>query len=187
MKKWKCKKSELVYDSKYLKVRKDLVELPNGELKEWTYWDCKDSAMVLGKTTDNKLVMIKQYRYMTDCEVIEFPSGYLNPKESIKKAAKREFEEETSYRVASPLIKLGAFYETYGQLNKRMHIFFASKVVRVSKNIKSDDDVSEDIKVKLVDFKKAVNLALENKILAMGSSLAILLLKEKMKKGYIKI
>jgi len=38
MKKWKCKKSELIIDTKFFKVRKDIVELPTKELQEWTSW-----------------------------------------------------------------------------------------------------------------------------------------------------
>ena len=72
MKKWKCLKSELAFDAKFFKVRKDVVELPDGQQKEWTFWDSPDSAMVLGMTKDKKLVMIRQYRYMVGDEVIEF-------------------------------------------------------------------------------------------------------------------
>ena len=89
MKKWKCIKSELAFDSRYFKVRRDIVELPSGEKKEWTYWDSSDSAMVLGITRDKKLVMIRQYRYLTGGEVIEFPSGRKEESETIEDGAKR--------------------------------------------------------------------------------------------------
>ncbi|TAK95459.1 NUDIX hydrolase [Patescibacteria group bacterium] len=180
MNKWKRLKSELAYDSKFFKVRKDLVELPSGEQKKWTYWDSPDSAMVLGMTQDKKLVMIKQYRYMADDEVIEFPSGYNHGAETIEAGAQREFEEETVYSCSS-LSPLGTFYETYGQLNRKIHLFFADNVVRMEQKIDSGDYVPEDIEVVLVDFKEAVDMAVKNKIVAMGSALAILLLKEKLK------
>lgn len=179
MKKWECLKSELVFDSRYFKVRRDSVRLPNGEEKEWTYWDSGDSAMVLGMTQDKKLVMIKQYRYMVDDVVIEFPSGSCEKTETIEESAKREFEEETGY-VASSLLKLGSFYETYGQLNRRIHLFFAENISKSEKTIGPKDDVQEDIEVVLVDFERAVEMAQKNEIVAMGSALAILLLKEKL-------
>lgn len=181
MKKWKCLRSELALDSKYFKVRKDIVELPSGEKKEWTYWDSPDSAMVLGMTDDKKLAMIKQYRYMVDNNVIEFPSGYNQSAESIEESARREFEEETGYTCDS-LIKLGAFYETYGQLNRKIHLFFAKDICKLDQKIDSNDYVPEDIEVVLVDFDSAVEMALKNEIVAMGSALAILLLKEKIDK-----
>lgn len=186
MKKWKCLNSELILDSKYFKVKKDIVELPNGERKEWTYWDSSDSAMVIGLTKDKKLVMIRQYRYMVNDEVIEFPSGYNQAAETIEKGAKREFEEETGYTCGS-LIRLGSFYETYGQLNRRIHLFFAKEVKKLKQKIDSGDYVPENIKVVLVDYDKAVKMALENEIVAMGSALAILLLKEKINSKEIKL
>jgi len=182
MKKWKCKKSEIVYDSKYFRVRKDLVELPNGELKEWTYWDSVDSILIIGRTKSGKMVMIKQFRYLTNAVEIEFPAGYCKKGESVKEGAKREFEEETGYKIGPALIKLGAFWETYGQLNRRIHLFFADNVEKIDKKKQeSEDDVYEETQVQLVGFNKAVEWAVKNKITATPVALAILLLKEKLK------
>jgi len=186
MKNWKKKKSELVLDTKFFKVRKDIVELPTKEIKEWIYWDSQDSAMVLGMTRDKKLVMIKQYRYLVDDEVIEFPSGGLHDGENAEAGAEREFEEESGFQCKS-LQKLGSFYETYGCLNRQIHIFFAKNVFKSRQKLDQGENGFEDIKVKLIDFEKAIKLALENKIVAMGSSLAILLLKEKIERGKIKL
>jgi ADP-ribose pyrophosphatase len=181
MKKWKKIDSKIVYDSKYFKVRRDIVQLPNQEKKEWTYWDSRDSAMVIGMAEKKKLIMIKQYRYLVKGEVIEFPSGSLKEGEDIKKAAEREFSEETGYEIKSPLLKLGSFYETYGQLNRKIHLFFTENAVKAKRNSVADDDINEETEVLLVSFNQAVKLAVENKIVAMGSALAILLLKEKFK------
>ena len=181
MKKWECQKSELILNRKYFKVKKDTVKLPTNEIKKWIYWDSKDSVMVIGITKDGKLIVIKQYRYLVGSEVIEFPSGGIHDNESIKKAAKREFEEESGFKCGS-LVKLGSFYETYGQLNRKIHIFFSNNITRSKQNLDNGERGFEDIKVEFVDFEEAVKLASENKILAMGSSLAVLLLKEKIER-----
>lgn len=181
MKKWKTISSKIVYDTKYFKVRQDIVELPDKERKEWTYWDSRDSAMVIGMTREKKLIMIRQYRYLVKSEVIEFPSGSLKKDEVAEKAAEREFREETGYEIKSPLSKLGEFYETYGQLNRKIHLFFAKNAVKVKQNFAADEDIKEETEVLLVSFNQALKMAVENKIVAMGSALAILLLKEKFK------
>ena len=186
MERWKCLKSELVLDSKYLKVKKDIVKLPNGDKKEWVYWDSPDSAMVLGMTKDKKLIMIKQYRYMVDDQVIEFPSGYNQDAETIEDGARREFEEETGYS-SGALTKLGAFYETYGQLNRKIHLFFTKDIVKLKQKVDSGDYIPEDTEVMLIDYNQAVEMASKNKIVAMGSALAILLLKENVDNGKIKL
>ena len=184
MKKWKCEKSELIFNERYFKVRKDTIKLPTNEIKKWIYCDSNDSVMVLGMTENKKLIIIKQYRYLVGNEVIEFPSGEIHNNENIEKAAKREFEEESGFKCNS-LIKLGSFYETYGQLNRQIHIFFTNDLIKSRQDLDSGKRGFEDIKVELVDFEKAIKLALENKIVAMGSSLAILLLKEKIEKKEI--
>jgi len=181
MKKWKCKKSEIILDTKFLRVRKDLVELPTKEQKEWVYWDSKDSAMVIGMT-GSKVVMISQYRYLPDDEVIEFPSGGLEGHETPEECAKREFEEETGYKCNS-LVKLGAFYETFSQLNRKIHIFFSNDIVKTSQKL----DSGEDISVMLVDFKKAMEMTRKNGIVSAESALAVLLLKAKIDAKEIKI
>lgn len=186
MKKWKCLNSQIILEAPRFKVRQDTLKLPNGEIKEWPYWDSLDSAMILGMTPERKLVMIRQYRYLVGDEVIEFPAGGLEENENVSEAAKREFEEETGYK-ADSFIKLASVYETYSQLNRQIHIFFTKNIRKSRQNPDRGKRGYEDIKVELIDLEDAVQLALENKIAAMGCSLAILLLNEKIKRGEIKI
>ena len=113
-------------------------------------------------------------------------SGGLHDDENIESAAKREFEEESGFKCNS-IVKLESFYETYGQLNRQIHIFFTNDITESKQNLDNGKRGFEDIKVELVDFEKVVKLALENKIVAMGSSLAVLLLKEKIERKEIVI
>jgi len=186
MKKWRCKETKVVFETKHFRVREDIVELPSRGLKEWVYWDSVDSVMVIAMTKKKKLVMIRQYRYLVGGEVIEFPSGALHKNENVKDGVRREFEEETGFKCGL-LVKLGSFYETYGQLNRQIHPFFTKDVVKFKQNLDKGKRGFEDIKVEFVDFDKVVELALKNKVVAMGSSLAILLLKEKIDRGEIKL
>ena len=182
MEKWKCKKTELILDTPVFKVRKDLVQLPSGKTMDWTYWDSRDSAMIVGITKDKKLILIEQYRYLVGKTVIEFPAGGLNGSENIKVGAKREFREETGYE-CNFLVKLGSFYETYGQLNRKIHIFFAKVQGKASQ--KRENPEHERTRVKFVTFKEAVNFALTNKFQSTPNAAAILLLKEKINKREI--
>ena len=178
MQKWKCKKSEVIIDTKFFKARKDTVELPTKELQEWTYCFTNDSVMTLAVTKERKIFMVRQYRYFAEDETIEFPSGLIKDNETIEDAAKREFEEETGFKCNS-LVKLGSFYESFGQMKRKAHIFFARDLIKSNQNLDSGEDGYEDIEVELVDFNDAVKLAIENKIIETASALAILLLKEK--------
>lgn len=180
MNKWQKISSKLILDTPFFRVRQDKIVLPTNQEKDWLYWDSPDSAMVLGITNDKKLVMIKQYRYLVGREVMEFPSGSLYQDEKPEAGARREFEEETGYQCGD-LVYLGAYYETYGQLNRRIHIFYSIVTQKSSQKLDSGKYGYEDIKVVLVDIKKAEEMAMNNAIDAMGSTLAVLLLLKKLK------
>jgi len=184
MNKWVKKSSKIVLDDKFMQIKKDEVELPNGDIIPWTYWDSNDSAMVIAMDKNRKLIMIRQYKYLVQDHVLEFPSGGLDASEDPEVGAKREFTEETGYRCEG-LVKLGSFYEIYSQLNRQIHIFFGNNAEFFEKSLDKGEEGYEDIEVKLVDFEKAVALAKEDKIVAMGSALAILLLNEKVNKKEI--
>jgi len=184
--KWKCKKSEIILDAKYMKVRKDTVELPNKEIKEWVYWDSRDSVMILGMTRSKKLIMIRQYRYLVGKEVIEFPAGGVDRGESVLAAARREFQEETTYQ-CHRLIKFGVFYESYGQVSRKIHLFFTPDVQKVKKKVEQGPRWYEEIKVKLVSLEEAVGLARKNVILETGQALSVLLLKDSIDRKEIRI
>lgn len=179
MKKWRCEKSERIMETPNFKVQQDDVILPNGEKKEWVYWDSRDSALVIGITPEKKLVMIKQYRYLVGHDVIEFASGGLHENEDPEVGARREFEEETGYRCGD-LMKLGSFYETYGQLNRRIHIYYSKDVTKHHQNQDFGERGYKNIKVQLFSLEEVVKMAISGKIDAMGSTLAIMLLKEKL-------
>jgi ADP-ribose pyrophosphatase len=181
MSKWEKIKTERVFDHKYFKVNKDIVKLPDGRTIDWFYWFSEDSAMVAALTADNKLVMIRQYRYLPDETALEFPSGKGNDDESMESCAKREFEEETGFECGK-LTKLGEFYETMAQLNRKIHIYFAADA-KPAENRKRSLDENEDIEVVLVDVADAVSSVREGKISSMGSSLAIMLLKDYLNKN----
>lgn len=174
MKKWKKIKTERVFDHKYFKVNQDTVELPDGRRTEWYYWDSKDSAMVVPVTTDGKLVMIKQYRYLPDQEALEFPSGHSDIDETMEACAMRELEEETGYR-CEKLVKLGEFFETMGQLNRKIHIFIGQNATKLEQPVAKQDENEQIEKVVKMDLDEVVKMVVDKKVISMGTSLAVLL------------
>ncbi|MCX6809737.1 MAG: NUDIX hydrolase [Candidatus Berkelbacteria bacterium] len=180
MKNWKKIKTERVFDHKYFKVNKDLVELPDGRKIDWLYWDSADSAMIVPITPSGKLIMIRQFRYLPNQIALEFPSGHGNPNESIEECAKRELAEETGYECIG-LIKLGEFFETMGQLNRKIHMFIGKNAVKIPGPVVSSDP-NENIEIVQIKLDEAVKMVNEKKIISIGTSLAILLAKENLKK-----
>jgi ADP-ribose pyrophosphatase len=80
---------------------------------------------------DHKFLMVKQFRLPVGGATIEFPAGGINPNESKRDAAAREFIEETGYgfremNYLGPIYPLPARSDTIG------HVFVATDIHKVS-------------------------------------------------------
>lgn len=85
-KKWKKISSEMALDEKWFRVRKDVVELPNGTvLNDYFLWLSGDVSSVVPVTQNNEFIFVKQYKYGSDEEMIEFPAGFVEEKEDFRK------------------------------------------------------------------------------------------------------
>ncbi len=82
---WKTKKSEYLIDSKWLKVRKDHVLLPNGvELDDYFVIEKKDVALVVAMNDREEIILKKEYRYPMDEVLTERPGNryWIYPRKS---------------------------------------------------------------------------------------------------------
>ena len=99
IKPWKTKKSEIVFDEhKSIRIRKDKVELPSGEIfHDFYLWLEGDVVLIVPITKDGDLLLVKQYKHGAGGIVVEFPAGLVEDNEKPKEAAVRELREETGY------------------------------------------------------------------------------------------
>ncbi len=116
--------SKTVFKGKILTLELDEVELPDGKT---AYRECVrhsgGSAVLFVK--DNKVLLVKQFRYVYGKPIYEIPAGKLNDGEDAKIAAARELEEETGYK--AELSHLLDIYPTPGYTDEIIHIYFADK------------------------------------------------------------
>ena len=63
---------------------------------------------VVARTTDERFVMVRQFRHGTQQMSLETPGGIIDADESPETAALRELREETGYTTDQPLLRLGA-------------------------------------------------------------------------------
>ena len=70
--------SETVYDGTFLDVRKDIVNLPDGNTSTREWINHPGAACTIPIMSDGKLALIKQYRYPVQSTMIELPAGKLD-------------------------------------------------------------------------------------------------------------
>ena len=131
--------SEYVFRGKVIDVRRDEVLVSNGVKSLREVVEHSGGVVIVGKK-DNKVLMVKQYRYPLSDVSVELPAGKLERGENPDLASKRELEEETGY-VADNWISLGYIYTTPGFCDEKLYLYYAHGL----KYKKQNPDIDEVI------------------------------------------
>ncbi len=124
----------------------DVLDPRNGAPYVRTVIDAPDWVNVVPVTTDDQVVLVRQFRFGTWSNTLEIPGGMLDPGEDALGAAGRELEEETGFRPAR-VIPLGVSHPNPAIFGNRLHSYLAEGCARVHAG---KQDGSEDIQVVLV-------------------------------------
>lgn len=173
LEKWNLVQSEMALNHPWCKVRRDKIELPNGQIIDDYFVNIRpDVAIILPITSDREIVFVKQYRHAVSDFFIELPAGGFNPEqESGEFAAVRELEEETGY-VASKVKKIATFYDKPSKDTNQLHLYLAENVVETG-NIKLD--ITEEIEVLLIPENAVLEKIVKGEICVAGTVAALLL------------
>src|ERR1051325_12140101 len=82
MKKWECLGRKKVFEARdgstvYMELYQDRVRAPNGKEMSYTFYKASDVAIVVPFLDEERLVMIRQYRYPLGKVMLEFPAGHV--------------------------------------------------------------------------------------------------------------
>lgn len=110
-----------------------------------TVIEAPDWVNVVAVTTDEQVVLVRQFRFGTWSNTLEIPGGMVDPGEDAATAALRELEEETGYRAAR-LVPLGRCHPNPALFSNQLHTFLAEGCLKVHEG---KQDGSEDIEVVL--------------------------------------
>lgn len=115
--------SKLVFDGKVVKLYKDSIELPTGQ-KSFREIVKHSGGVVILAYKENKILLVKQFRYPMKEVLYELPAGKLEYGEDPFEAAKRELEEETGY-CAGKWTDLGFVYTSPGYSDEKLYLYKA--------------------------------------------------------------
>jgi len=164
----KTVKKNYVFQGKILALRNDDALLPNGQPCKREIIEHSGGACVL-YIEDEKVLLVKQYRYAYGEELYEIPAGKLEQGEDPKRAALRELEEEGGIK-AKELRLLYIMYPTPGYTNEKIYIFEALGGEKVNAHL----DEEEFLTAEFIPLEK-VRKMLKNGEIKDGKTLVALL------------
>ena len=129
-----------VYDGRVLSLHVDEVEEPGGVRATREVVRHRGSVATLAVSADDRVILVRQYRYAVDDALWELPAGRLDAGETPEQGARRELLEEVGLE-AGEVEPLAVFYTTPGFCDELMHLFRASALRQVPPRPEDDERI----------------------------------------------
>lgn len=129
-----------IYSGRILNLRKDSVLLPDGNTGVREIIEHSGGCAVLCEK-DDKILMVKQFRYAYREEVWEIPAGKVNAGENPLETAFRELEEEGGVK-ADKMELLFTVYPSPGYTSEIIRIYRATGLTESRQHLDEDEFLS---------------------------------------------
>ena len=130
--------TEIIYQGRLLDVRKDKVLLPNGKSSTREWINHPGAVCLIPVLSDERIALVKQYRYPVLNHMIELPAGKIDRNELPIECAERELEEEIGYR-ANKITYLTNIHPAVGFANEKMWIYLAEDLEKTTSKLDEDE------------------------------------------------
>lgn len=160
---------EVVFEGRIITVRKDKAELGDGSIVPRELVIHSGGVCVVPLTDDNRVIMVRQFRYAFGEPLLEIPAGKLEKGEEHRSAALRELEEETGAKCTS-FEYLGVCYPSVAYLTEKIHMYLA----RGLSFGKAHLDEGEFLDVIRVPLDEAVEMVMRGEIPDAKTQIALL-------------
>lgn len=166
---WKTASSRPIYENRWMKVREDIAELPDGQTTIYGVVQCAECVGILPFVDEDHVVLVGQYRYVARAFYWEIPTGGQHPGESLEEAAQRELAEEAGFE-AGRLIKLCDFHTSKSILHEVAHLYIARDLRPASRPA----DHTEFIERRIAPFDEVLGMVERGEIKDSMTVIAVL-------------
>lgn len=169
MKPWKRTEPTIVSKIGYKTIISKTFQLPNGKVVHWQTDSAvgERAAAILALTTDNKVIICRQFRAGPELVMDELPGGGVNDGEDLETGARRELLEETGHEPAS-ISYLGVMHYASTD-NLERHCFLATGCKPSKTSTKQDDE--EFIELHFISINQLIANAKAGKMTDPGAVL----------------
>ena len=164
---------DLVFDGTLLKVRRDVVRLPDGGQGTREYIRHPGAVAIVPLFDDGRVLLERQFRYPHGRDFIEVPAGKLEANEPHLDTAKRELLEETGY-TAQQWRRIGVVHTAIAYTDEAIEIFLAKKLSLGERKL----DAGEFLETLIVRFDEAIAMIRDGRITDVKTVAALLLVKD---------
>jgi len=166
---WKTLTTRPVYRNRWIDLREDLVELPDGRSTVYGVVTCGQCVGILPFADPDTVLLIRQYRYVARRATWEMPTGGVHPGESLEEAAQRELTEEVGHR-AGRLIRVSTYHTSKSVLDETAHLYLGHDLARAE----APPDDTEFIEVRPFPFDEVLQMVLSGEIVDGMTMIAVL-------------
>ena len=157
---WKTRSSRPVYQNKWISVREDVAEMPDGRTTIYGVVTMAQAVGVVPLLPDDRVVLVRQWRYVSKEARWEIPTGGIRSGEDLLAAAQRELAEETGY-TAGRLMHLATFYSSKSVCDETCHIYLGDALTAIDTH---REDETEFLEVQALPAAEAVDLVARSEI-----------------------
>jgi len=166
---WKTMSTTPIYENRWLSLREDLVELPNGRTTIYGVVRCGECVGVLPFLDAETVLMVRQYRYVVGRTTWEMPTGGVHAGETVGAAAQRELSEEIGYR-AGRLTHVSTYHTSKSVMDETAHLFLGEEMVKLA----LPADETEFIEILSFPFREVLERVLSGEIVDSMTIIAVL-------------
>jgi ADP-ribose pyrophosphatase len=167
---WKTLSTREIYKNKWMRLREDAAELPNGKTTIYGVIESGECVGVLPFIDDQHVVLVRQYRYVFgEGNRWEMPTGGVEPGETLLEAAQRELREEIGYNAAQ-LEQINTYYTSKSIMYEIAHLYIGRDLTQ----IQATPDETEFLEIEAFPFDRVLQMVLKGEIRDSMTILAVL-------------